>query len=61
MCPAGWGLYNELCGVGSDKTTDILSGDPRYTNYVVIDDWTDDFDCLKNYKQWMMYRGMLKE
>lgn len=56
VCAAGWGWFHEMCGIGAEYWVDIPGGDPRYKNYIVIDDWTEDFDSPEDLMSWRKYK-----
>jgi len=50
----GWEHYRAMVGRSDDK---IRKPHVMSTNYVEIDDWTDDFDYPKDYDSWLKKRN----
>lgn len=53
----GWEHYRAMTG-RTDKA--VRSPHKMTTNYVEINDWTDDFDYPKDYESWIKRRSLLR-
>lgn len=49
---SGWEIYRSMSGAKD------LTVHKKYSNYVLIDDWTEDFDFPRDYEKWMRNRAL---